>query len=205
MNTVGLNAVGHMYEVLVDHGNKGRVMAGGEFAKDGLEGLNVIGAIVRRKGDSSQEDFDMGVLEAGEDRIEIAPRLVKGKAAQPIIATEFHQHDLGMQLQNGGQLGDRVLGGGTAGSLIVDFVFVAAAVQFPLQRVGISLTRLQSIAGRNAVAEADEKWPAVGVRRHLEYQHPKRNDQEPANVHMNSVKAETGSAGRDETGGPGIA
>ena len=176
MNAVGLDAVGHVDEVLIDHGNEGRMMAGGKVAKNGFEGLNVIGAVVRRESDSGQKNFDVGVLEAGEDRIEIVARLIKGKAAQPIIATEFDQYDLGMQLKNGGQFRDRVLGGRAAGSLVVDFVFVAVVVQFTLQRVRIGLTGLQTVAGRNAVAETHQEGPAFGLRRQGEDQHPKRND-----------------------------
>ena len=138
--------------------------------------MNVVGSVVRRQGDSGQQDLDVGVFEAGEDRIEIAPRLVGRKTAQPVVAAEFHEHDLRMQLQNGGKFRNRVLGGCAAGSLVVDFVLVAAAVQFSLQRVGIGLTRLQSIAGRDAVAETHQEGPAFGARRNPEDQHPKRND-----------------------------
>jgi hypothetical protein len=72
------------------------MMAGSKIAKDTIKGLDVIGPIVGRQSDARQQDLDVGILQGGEDGIEIAARLVEGEPAQAIVPSELHDHDLGM-------------------------------------------------------------------------------------------------------------
>jgi len=63
---------------------------------------------------------------------------------------------LRVQQQDGAEVGDRVLGGGAAGALVVHLVVITVCIEVALQRIRIRLAGLQSIAGGDAVAEADE-------------------------------------------------
>ena len=63
MNAVGLNGVGDVDQILVDHGDERHAMACSQVAKDLLEGFDVVGAIIRREGDAGEQDFDMGFFQ----------------------------------------------------------------------------------------------------------------------------------------------
>ncbi len=124
--------------------------------------LDVVGAVVGRQGDAGEQDFDVRVFERGQHLVEIAAGLVEGQAAQAVVAAELDDDDFGMQEQDGAQTGDGVLGGGAAGALIDDLVVVAAAVEVPLQGVGIGLAGLEAVAGGDAVAVANQDGPVGG-------------------------------------------
>jgi len=49
------------------------------------------------------------------------------------------------------------------------------------------LATLKAVAGGDAVAIADQNRPVGGQQRAGEKNQPKRNDNQPANVHRNSV------------------
>lgn len=57
---------------------------------------------------------------------------------------------------------DSVLGGGSAGALVVYFVVIAAAVKVALQSVGEGLASLEAEASSDAVAIADQNGPVGG-------------------------------------------
>jgi len=142
MNAIGLNRAGNADQVLVNHGNQGYVVLLGEVAEDLLELLDVVMAVVGRKGNASQQNFDMGVFQSRQHRIEVAASLAERLTAEAVVAAEFNDDDLRMQEQNGAQAGDGILGGGAAHALVADFVVVAAGVQVSLESIGEGLASL---------------------------------------------------------------
>jgi len=64
--------------------------------------------------------------------------------------------------QDGIHSGNSVLGGGAAGTLIFNFVVIAEIVEIALQHVGKSLSGVETVAGGDAVAEADQDGPVGG-------------------------------------------
>ena len=176
MNAVRLNRAGHLHEILVDHRNERGVMLGGEFAIHGFEGVNVVRTVVGRQRDAGDQDLDVGIFEACEDGVEIAPRLIERDAAKSVIAAELNDRRVGVKLEDGPQIGDGVFAGGAARALVVHGIGVAVQVEFALQRVRIGLSLRQSIAGGDAVAKANQDGPAGRERRNRNHQHPKRND-----------------------------
>ena len=89
-------------------------------------------------------------------------RLVKRQTPETIVAAELNDDDGGMQRQDGAQGGNGIFCGGAAGAVICYLVAVAAPVQVPLQRVGIRLASLESVARRDAVAIANKQRPVGG-------------------------------------------
>ena len=164
MDAVLLDGAGDVDEILVDHGHKRNVMPGGEVTEDLLERVDVVGAVVGREGDAGQQDFDVRGFKGGQDLVKIAAGLVGRQAAQAVVAAEFDDDDFGVQQQDGAEVGDRVLGGGAAGALVVHLVVITVCIEFALQRIRVRLAGLQSIAGGDAVAEADENGPVCRPR-----------------------------------------
>lgn len=170
MDAVGLDCAGDVDQVFVDHGNKGRMVLGYKVAEDLFELLNVVVAVVGRKGDAGEQDFDVRVFERGQHLVEVVAGLVGGEAAETVVATEFDDYDFRVKEQDGAEIGDGVLGGGAAGASIAHLVVVAAAVQIPLQSVGIGLAGLEAVAGGDAVAVADQHGAIGGFERAGDYQ-----------------------------------
>ena len=128
MDAVALEGVGDIDKVLVDHGNKGGVVFGGEVAEDFFEGCDVVAAVVGGQRDTREENSDVRVFKCGENLVEVATGLIGRQSAEAIVAAELDDDDIGVEQQNRMKIGDGVLGGGTAGTLIVHLVVVAAIV-----------------------------------------------------------------------------
>jgi len=91
MNAIGLNRAGNIHQVLVNHGNEGCVVLLGEAAKDLLELLDVLLAVVGRKGDASEQDFDVGVFKSREHCIEVAACLVRRQTAEAVVCRRIQR------------------------------------------------------------------------------------------------------------------
>lgn len=166
MDSVFLDGAGDVHQVLVDHGNEGgRMLCGVDLAEDFVEGVDVIGAVVGRQGNARKQNLDVGVLERGEDGVEVFASVVDAETAQPVVATEFDDDDGRMGAENLGKMGDGILGGGATGAHIYDVVMVAATVEVLLQVVRVRLALLDAVAGGNAVAVADEDRGVCGEQR----------------------------------------
>lgn len=106
----------------------------------------------------------MSVFEPRQNLIEVTAGLIGGQPAKPVVAAELDDDHLGMQHHYRMKTGDRILGGSSAGSLIIDCVVIAAGVEIPLQCVRVRLPSLQTVAGGDTVAEADNDRPVGGER-----------------------------------------
>ena len=132
-------------------------MLGGEIAEGLVEGVDVVGAVVGRKGDAGEHNLDMSGFKGGQHGIEIVPGEVGWQAAKAVVSAEFDDDDFRMQGEDGGETGDGVLGGCAAGAFVDDFVVVSVGVEALLQCVGIGLAGLETVAGGDAVSEADQE------------------------------------------------
>ena len=103
-------------------------MLGGQIAKDLVEGLNVVRAIIRGERDTGEQDLDMRGLQSREDVIEIAASLVGGQTAESVITTEFDDYNFRVQKQDRADVGDCVLCGRPAGALIINLIVVSAGI-----------------------------------------------------------------------------
>ena len=164
VDAVALDGAGDVNEVFVDHGDEGGVVFGGHVFEELLEGLDVLLSVVWREGDAGEQDADVGGFECGEHLVEVFARLVEREAAKTVVAAEFDDDDLGMEGDNGAQTAQCVFGGGAAGSLVVDGVVIAGAVEIALKGVGEGLAGFEAIAGGDGVAEADEYRPVCRER-----------------------------------------
>ena len=72
-------------------------------------------------------------------------------------------------------------------------------VEVALQRIRKGLAGLQSVAGCDAVAVANQQGPIRSQQRSSQKNQPKRNDKRAANVHINSV-ANSREQGEDDRG-----
>lgn len=164
MDAVALNRVRNVDQVFIDHGHKCGVVPGGKIAEDFLEGCDVVAAVVGGQGDAGKKNLDVRIFKCCEHLFEVASSLIRGKAAEAVVASEFDDNDFRMELEDVVQIGNGVLGGGAAGALIVDLVMVTTIVQIPLKRVGVRLSGLKAVTGGDAVAEADENGPVGGAQ-----------------------------------------
>jgi len=128
MDAILLNRPGDTDQVFVDHGHEGGMMLGGQIAKDLVEGLNVVRAIIRGERDTGEQDLDMRGLQSREDVIEIAASLVGGQTAESVITTEFDDYNFRVQKQDRADVGDCVLCGRPAGALIINLIVVSAGI-----------------------------------------------------------------------------
>ena len=159
VDSVLLDGARDVDEIFVDHGDEGDVMFSGKVAEDLVEGLDVVRAVIRRKGDASEEHLDVCGFEGGEDCVEILLRLIGGQSAEAVVAAEFDDNEGRVSTEDRIYIGGCVLGGGAAGASIFNFVFVATLVEIALKRIRERLARLESIPCGDTVAVADDQGP----------------------------------------------
>ena len=170
MNSILLNRARHTYKVFVDHGNQGGVVPRCQIGVHLIELVNIVGPVIGGQGDAGQQYTDVRSLKRRQHLIEVAPGLVKGQAAQTVIAAKFNNCHRRMQADHSRDLGNRVLAGGAAGPHVLDFVVVSDLVEIPLQRGRVGLLAAQAIAGGDAVAKADQHGAIRASRREKENQ-----------------------------------
>ena len=118
-----------MDEILIEHGHERGVVLASDLGKDGLEGVNVGGAVIGRQRDAGHQDLNVRMHQRGDDLVEIGARLGDGKATETVVAAELDDRDGRMQVENEGQAGDRVLGCSSACAFVDDLVMVAAIIE----------------------------------------------------------------------------
>ncbi len=162
MNAVGLNRAGHIHKIPVDHGHDGGAVFGGEIAKYLVELMNIVGAVVRRKGDAGEENPDVRVFERHDHGIEVVSSLTERQAAKAVVAAKLNDDDCGVQGDDGVEAGNSVFTGGAARALVENLVAIAEFVEVSLESVRVRLTGGETIACRDAVAVADQERAISG-------------------------------------------
>ena len=156
---VGLVALHHSrdsVDALEQEGKHRDAVLAGQQGVGLVELLDVVGAVVGGQGDAGKGDLGAGVLEGGDDLIEVGAGGCDGQAAQAVVAAELDDDDGGMQGEYLGQALNSVLGGVSADALIVDAVANVEMVQVGLKIIGIALAGIGASAGGQAIAKADE-------------------------------------------------
>ena len=187
VDAVLLDGAGDVDQVFVDHGDEGDVVLDGEITEAFVKSLDVVRSVVGRKSDAGEKHFNVRRFEGGEDSVEVLAGLVGRETAEAIVAAEFNDDEEWVGLDHRVYVRGCILGCGTAGAAVFDFVFVAALVEEALERRRPSLVWLEAVSGGDAVAVADDRGPVSGEQRGARKQQ-ERNDYPAAYVHMNSVK-----------------
>ncbi len=162
VDAVFLNGAGDGVDVGVEHGQQGDVVFRCDEMVGLVEGLDVVGAVVRREGYTGEDDFAAGVKQRGDDGIEVAARIRDGEAAEAVVAAEFDNDDSRVEAQHVLEPVDAVFAGIAADAGVDDFEVVAVAVEAGLQVVGIRMTGTDAIASGDAVAEAIDDGNGMG-------------------------------------------
>jgi hypothetical protein len=89
----------------------------------------MVGAVVGGEGDSGEDDFGAAGLELVDDAIEVGLSLLEGEAAEPVVAAELYDDELGMAGDDTGDAVEAVLGGVTADAGVEDVVVIAVCVE----------------------------------------------------------------------------
>lgn len=187
MNSVRLDGSRNVNQILVDHGHEGDASARGCFAEDFVEGMNVIGAIIGRQGDSGQKHADVRVKQRGKHLVEILRGNGKRQTAQAVIASKLDDDYGWMHAQNFREPLHGIFGCGAAGAEVDHLIGIAQLVQVALQRVRIRFAGSQTETRRNAVSKADKQRLALGKCTKGEQKRQNGNKNRAANVHRNSV------------------
>ena len=162
VDPVFLNGTGNRVDVGVKHGQQGHMVFRCDEVVGLVEGLDVVGTVVRGQRYTGEDDFAAGVEKGADDGIEVAARIRDREAAETVVAAEFHNNDSRVEAQHILDPVDAVFAGIAADAGANDFVVVAAAVEVGLEIVRIRMPRRDSIAGGNAVAEADDYRNGTG-------------------------------------------
>ncbi len=136
MGAVGLHHAGDAIDILEQEGKHGDAVLFGQQGVGLVELLDVVGAVVGRKGDAGEDNTSTGMLQGCDDPVEVGAGVCNGQAAQAVVAAELDDDDGGMQGENIGQALDTVLGGVAADALVVDAVADVEAVEIGLEVVG---------------------------------------------------------------------
>lgn len=124
----------------------------------------VVRAIVWREGDSGEDNFCSAGFESPDDLVEIGAGVVDRNSAKTIVATKFDHNNGRLQSEDAIQAFDAIFGSVAANAFVDDAVGIAMLVKIGLEIVGIALAGIGAVACGEAVAEADEKGPRIGVQ-----------------------------------------
>ena len=193
MDAVGLDGVGDGVHVVEDEGQKRHVELFGGENVGLIDGVDVVLSVVGRESDSGERDFDAGVLEGGDDVVVVGTGGGDGKAAESVVASKLNDSDGGVGGEDVGKAVDTVLGGVSADTHVEDAVVVAVFGEEMLKVVGVSLSGGRSVAGGQAVSEADDdRGGFLGVREGCE----EKEEQKGAAGHIKIVACEQSTSWR---------
>ena len=122
-----------------------------------VELFDVVGAVVRREGDAGEDDFGAAGFEGGDNLVEVGARVFDAKAAEAIVAAELDDDDGGLHGDDGVDALDAVFGGVAADAFVDDAIVITPGVEVGLKVVGIAFAKFGTVAGGEAVAEADDE------------------------------------------------
>jgi len=141
-----------------EHGN---VELFGEQVVVLIELTDVVCAVVGRERDAGQNNLGPACNERRYDAVEVGPSVGDTQAAEAVVATELDHDDRGLHGDDRQYAGDSVLGRVAADACVDDTICVTSTVKLGLKIVRVRLTRFSAVAGRQAVAKADDSWAKV--------------------------------------------
>jgi len=161
VSAVGLHHAGDAVNILEQEGKHGDAVTAGQQGVGLVELADVVGAVVWREGDAGEGNFGPGTLQGGDDLAEVGAGVCNGQAAQAVVAAELDDDHGGMQREDLGQAFNTILSGIAADALVVHAVADMEAVEVGLQVVWVTLARIDTAAGGEAIAEADQEGAMV--------------------------------------------
>ena len=164
MGLVFLHHAGYAKDTFQEKWEQGDVVFVRDEGVGGVELVDVVGTVVGREGDAGESDFGAAFFEGADDLVEVGAGGGDGQAAEAVVATELDDDDGGMEGEDVVETIDAVFGGVAADALVDDAVVVAEGVEVGLEIVGVALTGVGSVAGGEAVAEADDEGAVIGRR-----------------------------------------
>lgn len=126
-----------------------------------IELRNVVGAIIGRQRDPTQDDLDMRPRQSRDDLVEVRPRVRNRQPAQSIIPAKRDNNHSWPERKNVFQPLDAVFSSVAAHARVNDTVTVAASIEFALQKVGIALAGVRAKPRRKAVSESHDDGPSI--------------------------------------------
>ena len=148
-------------DALEEEGKKGDGVLFREQGVGLLELVDVVGAVVGREGDSGESDLCAAGLEAREEGIEIGSCVLDAQTAEAVVAAELDDDEGGVEGDDVVDAIEAVFRGVSADALVDDVVAKAASVEVFLEVVGVALAGIGSVAGGEAIAEADQEGATV--------------------------------------------
>jgi hypothetical protein len=157
VDAVVLHIAALSVHVLQQKRNVGNLVLPGERGEDRVELRNVVRTIGWRKRDAGQRDLRVRGLQLVDDAGDVLLCLFEWKAAQAVVATEFHEHYLRMRGDDARQTLHGVLGRVAGYTLVHHAIRVVVGVEQILQVVRKTFAGVGTITGRKAVAKADNQ------------------------------------------------
>ena len=96
MGVVGLHHAVDAEDASEEKGKKGDVVFLCEQGVGLVELLDVVGAVVGRKGDAGEDDLGSARLEGADDLVEVGAGVFDAEAAEAIVASELDDDDGGL-------------------------------------------------------------------------------------------------------------
>ena len=134
----------------------------GQILVHRFEFLDERRAVVRRERHAGEHDARAAALKRLDHLREVGLRDRERNAAQSVVAAEFEKDDGRLFGERHGHAREAVLRGVAAHAEIDDAVLQGAPVQVLLEKVGKTLAGVETEAGGDAVAEADDGGARVG-------------------------------------------
>jgi hypothetical protein len=121
-----------------------------------IDRVNVVLTIVRREGDAGERNLDSGVLEGGDDGVEVGARGGDGKAAKSVVASELDDNNGRMRGDDVQGTVDAIFGGVSAYAHVEDTVVVATRIQKLLQVIWVAVSGRGAVASGETVSKAGD-------------------------------------------------
>src|ERR1700742_2978723 len=126
-----------------------------------VELADVVRAVIGRQRDTAEHNLDACVLKRRDDPVEVLSGAFDGKAAKAIIAAEGDNHDGWFQRQYIVKASHAIFCSVAANACIDYVIMEAFCVEILLQKIGIAVAGISSIAGGETVAKGNDRRAIV--------------------------------------------
>jgi hypothetical protein len=161
VKAIGLHAAGNAINVLEQEGKHWHTIFAGQRDINFVELADVIRAVIGRQRNTAEHNLGACVLERRDDPVEVLPGAFDGKAAKAIVAPEGDDDEGWLQRQYIVKAFHTILCGVAADACVDHVIMKACRIEILLQKIGIAVAGISSIAGGEAVAKGNDDWAVV--------------------------------------------
>jgi hypothetical protein len=170
VDAILLNRPGNVVHARIEHGQERDVVFCRHLLIDRVELPDIVRPVIGWERDPCKHHLASAFDERPNHRVQIGASRRVRQSTKTVIAPELDDDHLGMERYDAIQPVYPVLRRTSADSLADDAVTIAAGIEIALEVVWIAVTRIDAIAGGNAVAEANDggevaAWSRVGKER----------------------------------------